>query len=82
MPLSNDDIQHLQSLDADAARVEVNIQCHRIHRAVHDGSLDRAAVDDALARIAVINKTNDEAATPEPRSFFAPPEVPSQPAAQ
>jgi hypothetical protein len=66
MPLSDQEKSDLASLDAEAARQEIKTQCHRIHRAVHDGSLDRPAVDDALARIAVINKSHDDVPTPAP----------------
>jgi hypothetical protein len=64
MPLSEKEISDLKSLDAEGSRQEIKTQCHRIHRATHDGSLDRPAVDDALARIAVINKSHDDAPQP------------------
>jgi hypothetical protein len=66
MPLSDQEKSDLSSLDAEGARQEIKTQCHRIHRAVHDGSLDRPAVDDALARIAVINKSHDDTPIPAP----------------
>jgi hypothetical protein len=65
MPLSEQEKTDLRQLDAEASRQEIKTQCHRIHRATHDGSLDRPAVDDALARIAVINKSHDDAPAPE-----------------
>ena len=60
MPLSEKEQADLKALDAEGQRQEIKAQCHRIHRATHDGSLDRPAVDDALARIAVINKSHEQ----------------------
>lgn len=74
MPLSNDDTAALKKLDAAGIKSEIVAQCLRIHRAVMDGSLDRPTVEDALARIAVLNRSNepDAPATVTPTPFFKP----------
>ena len=79
--LSNDDTAALKKLDAAGIKSEIVAQCLRIHRAVMDGSLDRPTVEDAFARIAVVNKSNepdatvvpDKPATVTPAPFFATP---------
>lgn len=68
--LTDKEKTELNSLNANAKLEQHKIQCERIHRAVNDGTLDRATVNDALERL--------EAMTGEPAKseVFIPPAKP------
>lgn len=52
----------MSKLSADQATV-VTEQCSRIHAAVNNGTLDRATVDDALAKLGeLVKETKEEPA--------------------
>ena len=57
--LTEDDKKELRAKTDKPA--QITAECHRIHRAVMDGTVDKPTVVDALARIAVLNEQPEKA---------------------
>lgn len=71
-PLPPDEIDRLHALDGEERRVETKSLVQQIHIAVHNGAVDRRAVDEALAKLTVLYVVRDEpkpelAPLPEPQ---------------
>lgn len=62
----------LRSLEPAALKAAITHQLSRVHRAVHDGSLDKTTVADALMRLTVLTKVDQD----EPAA--APAEAPQE----
>lgn len=76
-PLPHDEIDRLHSLNDDERRTETKSLVQQIHIAVHNGSLDRRSVDEALAKLMVLYVVRDEPASePVPAPEPAPIERP------
>lgn len=69
--LTDKEKTELKSLDAPAKLEQHKLQCERIHRAVNDGTLDRATVNDALERLEAM--AGEEPAEPAKPEVFIPP---------
>ncbi len=75
--LTDKEKTELKSLDAKAKHDAHAEQCQRIHRAVNDGTLDRATVNDALERLEAM--AGDDLAEPAKPEVFIPPTKPAMP---
>lgn len=78
--LTDQDKADLRKLDATTKSTAITQQIQRIHVAVNDGTLDRAAVNDALERLTELTGV-DKKDEKKPDSFAAftgqkPPETP------
>lgn len=82
--LTDQDKTDLRKLDAAATKAEIKAQIHRAHVAVNAGTLDAASVNDALDRLTVLTKVDEDEPEPakpaEKPSIFASQPAPQQPA--
>ena len=80
--LTDQDKTGLRKLDAAATKQEIKNRIHRAHVAVNAGTLDVVSVNDALDRLTVLTKTDEDepAAKPAETPSIFTPQPASQPA--